>query len=371
MIKFVDAVIGIDKGDESKGKISKRLIDTENYKNCIRYSGGSNAGHSVYADGQKYVTHLLSSGIYNKSTNVIIGPGCCINLKKFFDEYDKFYNIFDLKDRMFISSKCHIITDKNLEDDGKDIKIGTTRQGIGPCYVDKYNRTGIRLKDIKDQEFESGKSEQYNDRFTIKDVYMEQDDFYHNKCTKFSGNCLLEGSQGMQISIDSDSYPYCTSSHLHPGHFFTTFNMPVSLLRNVYAVCKVYSTYSGFKEQPFEYIFKKGMESLIRDIGQEVGETTGRPRKIGVMNLDKIIHAVKSIGGTHVIFNKMDVLRQIPREIELNPYRFVFNRELKTYRTPQRFLENLERITKVETGLNKIIFSETKDGSDITNAQLL
>ena len=364
-------VVDLQTGDAGKGKITKRLVDTGNFKTVARYGGGSNAGHSVYIDGEKFVTHLLTSGIYKKECNVILGPAVVVNLKKFFDEYNKFYDKFELKDRVFISSKCHIITDKHIEEDSKDLKIGTTRQGIGPCVVDKYNRTGIRLKDVKNQEFENSYSVEYNDRFTIKDIYLEQSEFYPNTIDKLKGDLLFEGSQGYFLDIDHGDYPFVTTTHIHPAFAMATWGLPMSMTDKIYCVAKVYSTYSGFKEKPFEYNFKKGMESLIRDLGQEVGETTGRPRKIGVMNLDKIIHAIKSIGGTHIIFNKMDILRQVPREVELNPYRFVYKHELKTYRTPQRFLENLERITREETGLKKIIFSETKDGSDISCEQLL
>jgi len=146
----IDFLIGISYGDEGKGKLSKILNDKYNYSSIIKFNGSGNAGHAVWINDKKYTAHYLTSGIYDKNTNIIIGPGCVLNPKEFLNEFKLFDNIFNLKGRTFIHPNTHIITDEHIKIDKNENKIGTTNKGNGPCYSDKYKRVGIRAESIKE-----------------------------------------------------------------------------------------------------------------------------------------------------------------------------------------------------------------------------
>ena len=281
----VDVVIGMQYGDEGKGKIANQMAMSGEYDYVVRFNGGGNAGHTIYLNGEKIVTHLVPCGILHGVPSVI-GNGCVINTQKLFDELEYLEGFGFDTSLLKIAENAHIITPEHIEEDSKDTTIGTTRTGNGPCYRDKVARTGIRAKDVPE----------------LAPYLVNMHDLIHSEPKKF----LAEGAQGYWLDVDFGDYPYVTSSNTGVGAVLNNgFNY--QQVGNVVGVIKCYSTYVGAKG------YQKDDErfEMLREIGQEYGATTGRPRQINWLNLDEVITACQMNGVTKLIINKMDVLRQV------------------------------------------------------------
>lgn len=289
MIKYADVIVDLQAGDTGKGKVCHHLTQIPNeYTHVIRYNGGGNAGHTIYKDGKKIVTHFIPTGIVN-GLKSIIGPGCVLNISKFLKEVEDLENLgIQVKGNLFVDNRVHIITEDHIEEDSKDTEIGTTKTGNGPCYRDKFSRKGLRAIDF-DIEL---------DEYLI-DIYQELHS--ENEC-----KILFEGAQGFELDIDWGDYPYVTSSHCTIGSAILN-GVPPQSIRKIYGVAKVYRTYVGNKqfEEPSE-IFDK-----IRELGFEYGATTGRKRQIDWMDLDQLLMAIKINGVTEVVLNKFDILQTL------------------------------------------------------------
>ena len=288
MIEYADVIVDLQAGDTGKGKVCNTLSEKHNeYTHVVRYNGGGNAGHTIYKNGKKIVTHFIPSGIVN-GVKSIIGPGCVVNPIKLLQEIKQLeHNGIEVVGNLFIDKRVHIITAEHIDRDSTDTKIGTTKTGNGPCYSDKYTRSGNRAENAEVLE-----------SFVI-DIYEE---LHNGKDTKI----LFEGAQGFELDVDWGDYPYVTSSHCTVGSAVLN-GVPPQKIRKVYGVCKAYNTYVGAKE--FEVpskIFDK-----IREVGNEYGSTTGRPRQIGWTNLDDVIKAANINGVTHMVVNKVDVLEKV------------------------------------------------------------
>lgn len=287
MIKSADVIVDLQAGDTGKGKVAHSLLSRNpNYTHVIRYNGGGNAGHTIYHNGKKLVTHFIPCGVmYGKKS--IIGPGCVVNPERLFKEIETLENAgIDVRSNLIIDKRVHIITDEHLAEDGLDTKIGTTKQGIGPVYKDKYGRKGKRAENEESlQEF-------------IDDIY--------NLHIDGENEILFEGAQGFELDIDWGDYPYVTSSHCTVGSAILN-GVPPQKIRNVYGVAKVYRTYVGAKEfeEPSE-IFDK-----IRELGGEYGATTGRKRQIAWLDMDMLVKSIFINGVNILIFNKIDILEDI------------------------------------------------------------
>jgi adenylosuccinate synthase len=282
---IVDVVIGMQYGDEGKGKIANQMALSGEYDYVVRFNGGGNAGHTIYLNGEKIVTHLVPCGILHGIPS-IIGNGCVINTQKLFDELEYLKGFGFDTSILKIAENAHIITQEHIDEDSKDTKIGTTRTGNGPCYRDKYARTGIRAKDVPE----------------LEPYLVDMHSLIYSSPKKF----LAEGAQGYWLDVDFGDYPYVTSSNTGVGAVLNNgFNF--KQVRNVVGVIKCYSTYVGAKG------YQKDDERFeqLREIGQEYGATTGRPRQIDWLNLDEVIEACQMNGVTKLIVNKMDVLRQV------------------------------------------------------------
>ena len=338
----VDIVTCLQLGDSGKGCVSNRFLELYKYKNVCKVNGGGNAGHSVYHNNQKYVLHYLNSGVFDKNANIIIGPGCVIHIKKFLDEVEEFDKIFDIKKRLFVSYNTHIVTEECLEQDSKDSKIGTTKQGIGPTYAQKCLRIGIRAENIPE----------LNQYIFYPSTLLNQQD-------KFIGDILVEMSQGFYLDVDHGNYPYVTSSNCLPQHFFTTFGIPMKYCRDIIGVAKWYETYSGFADNIVRA--SKEDEEIIREIGEEYGCTTGRSRRIGYLDIGKLIYAVKCTGTNVLIMKKMDILEKV------NIFKMYSEKNLYVYVTSEDFKNNFLDLIRKEFSANdlKIIFSNRADGKDI------
>lgn len=287
MINFADVILDLQQGDSGKGKISNSLIQTGDYTHSVRFNGSNNAGHTIYKDGKKIVTHSIPAGVLH-GVKSIIGPGCAVNVDHFFDELDDLEDCgIDLNGLIYISKNTHIITGSHLEEDGRDTTIGTTKRGNGPAYRDKYDRKGIRASEVHELQ-----------PYLI-DVYEE----FHGKK---SCSVLFEGAQGFYLDVDWGDYPYVTSSHCTVGSAVMN-GVPPQKIRKVYGAAKIYETYVGTKKfEPDDPIFEK-----IRGLGNEYGATTGRPRQCNWLNIDNLVKAAKINGVTHLVVSKMDILRSI------------------------------------------------------------
>ena len=332
---IADVVVDLQYGDCGKGKVTHSLLKSGEYTHCIRYNGGCNAGHTIFHDGVMFITHHIPAGVFF-GVKSIIGPGCVVNLEQFFKEIQQLQDAgIETKGRVFVASNAHIITSAHLEEDGKDTKIGTTKRGNGPAYRDKYARDGVRACDVIELE-----------RYVI-DVYDE----LHNKST--NPVILFEGAQGFGLDIDWGDYPYVTSSHCTVGSAILN-GVPPQAIRKVYGVAKGYETYVGAKE--FEPKKDAKIFHEIREIGQEYGATTGRPRKCNWLDLDLLRKAIQINGVTHLIMNKMDVLK------EVQTWR-VRNGDLKAlhFLSEQAMKEHIKE-EAISCGVKELCFSYSPEG---------
>tara|TARA_Y100000592_G_scaffold16485_1_gene24521 strand:+ start:9457 stop:10461 length:1005 start_codon:yes stop_codon:yes gene_type:complete len=287
---LADVIVDLQYGDCGKGKIANYLCSQNDYTHVIRYNGGCNAGHTIYHNGKKLITHHIPCGVLHGIKSVI-GPGCVLNLNQFFDEIEMLEEAGVKTEGLIkIASNVHIITDFHMAEDKKDTEIGTTKRGNGPAYRDKYARKGMIALEIPDLE-------EY-----IIDMYDE----IHNNKEFDDVQILFEGAQGFGLDIDWGDYPFVTSSHCTVGGAILN-GVPPQAIRDVWGVAKIYETYVGAKD--FEGIDPEF--DLIRDIGEEYGATTGRPRQINWMDVDLLEKAAKINGVTKMVINKVDVLDQI------------------------------------------------------------
>jgi len=329
MSKRIDIVVDLALGDSGKGKLVHHLLKSyPKYTHCIRYNGSCNAGHSIYHNDQKYITHQLPAGFFFDIKS-IIGPGCVVLPEQFFKEMLEFSDAgFDVFNFVKIAHNTHIITRAQLEEDRLDTKIGTTKRGNGPCYRDKAARIGIRSENLSELA-------DY-----LIDIY---DEFYvKNRNYKI----LMEGAQGFGLDIDHGDYPYVTSSSCTVASALQN-GFSFSCLDRVFGVIKSYVTYVGSKKfQP------EGEEyNLIGDLGKEIGATTNRKRQVDYNRLKDIRKAVLMNGVTDLIVNKMDILQQ------LNLWK-VYNEEnvLINLKTEKNFKDYITYFAKTN-GIERIFFS--------------
>ena len=327
----VDVALGLQYGDEGKGKVVKSL--SKNYDYVLRFNGGGNAGHTTYDNEKKFITHLVSCGIFH-GVPAIIGPGCVFNVKKLIEEVNYLEsNGVSVYRKLFIAENAHIITDEHLQEETSESKIGTTRQGIGPAYRDKYNRTGLLAKDCKELS-----------SFNLIDMY----EFLYK--TKKIYNILCEGAQAFHLDIDWGEYPYVTSSHC--GLCSVLLNgISKDWIENVYGVAKVYETYVGSKqfENKNNPLFEK-----IRQLGEEFGATTGRPRQVNWLNLDRLVKSIQMNSVTHLYINKLDIL------MELREYQYYWNGTHRSCPDVNYFVHDITDIITLHTGCESIYFSKSK-----------
>lgn len=287
MIKFADVILDMQQGDCGKGKISNHLAKGGIYTHVVRFNGSNNAGHTIFHNDKKIVTHSIPAGVIH-GIKSIIGPGCVLNVNHFFRELEELEACgVKTQGSVFIAGNTHIITENHIIEDSKEMRIGTTRRGNGPAYRDKYDRKGTRAQDVPEL------------KPYLIDVYEE---FYG----KHECKILFEGAQGFYLDIDWGDYPYVTSSHCTIGSAIMN-GVPPQKIRNIWGAAKIYETYVGAKEfEPEDPVFQK-----IRELGGEFGATTGRPRQCNWLNLNNLQKAIQINGVTDLVISKMDVLAHV------------------------------------------------------------
>jgi adenylosuccinate synthase len=339
MISYADVIVDLQAGDTGKGKVAHAIA--KDYDLVIRYNGGANAGHTVYHDGQKIVTHQVPIGVLFGIPS-IIGRGCVVNIAELVKEIRMLKSMKIPTDGLiYVDKYAHVVTQQHLAEDGKDSKIGTTRQGIGPAYRDKYARIGTRVVDIHPEDFVD---------FRVCDMY----DILHTQVLfNTPKKILCEGAQGFQIDIDWGDYPYVTSSHCTVGSAILN-GIPPQKLRKVLGIMKAYETYSGFKTT-----FQDENDPILNEIqivGGEFGATTGRKRKVRWLDLDGVIKAININGVTDLIINKADVLEKV------DTFRFIHNETLYDCYNLTEFQDKVEQIINKNTEVIHIIWSMTPHG---------
>jgi len=284
--------VGIQYGDEGKGKVSHHLARTGDYTHVLRYNGGCNAGHTIYHEGRKFVTHHIPCGVFF-GIKSIIGHGCVLNIEQFLNEIAELEdNGINVKNLIGVASHAHVITSFHLAQDKKDTEIGTTKRGNGPAYRDKYARRGVLALEIPELS-------EY-----IVDPYTE----FHENPQFDEIKVLCEGAQGFGLDIDWGDYPFVTSSHCTVGGAILN-GIPHTAIQDVWGVAKVYETYVGAKDfEGKDECFEK-----VRSAGEEYGATTGRARQIDWLNLDLVRRAITVNGVNKLVFNKVDILGEVKK----------------------------------------------------------
>lgn len=308
-------IVGTQFGDESKAKITDVYASQLGDKlgTVVRYSGGPNAGHTVYHNDQKFIFRQIPSGVFSGS-KCIIGNGCVIDPKVLQEEIDHLNSAkINVKDLLSISRDAHVIMPSHIQEEVDESKIGTTKKGIGPCYRDKITRTGLRVKDFTDSDEEFAKSKAidlafFNETKTLfSSLHTCDSSIEINSINKKNKFCLFEGAQGTLLDIDHGTYPYCTSSSSISGGACTGSGIPPQSIKSVVGVVKAYMTRVGngifLSELDDKYV-----AALIRQNGNEFGSVTGRPRRIGWLDLPALKYAVMVNGVTELALTKIDVL---------------------------------------------------------------
>lgn len=335
------AVIGSQWGDEGKGKVTDYFA--QNADIIVRWSGGDNAGHTIVFDQKKFKLSIIPSGIFNQKVICVIANGCVINLDKLVEEINYLkengYNCNNLKisDRAHIIFPYHLALDENEEKVKKDQAIGTTKKGIGPCYSDKINRVGIRVADLLDQEqfikkltanvevknqiltkiYHSEKT--FNAQEIAQRIfkqllpqfkqYITDTRFLLYENLQQEKKILFEGAQGTLLDLDHGTYPFVTSSHPIASSIAVGTGLPLKAITNIVGITKAYNTRVGAGVFPTE--FEDEVAKKIREIGNEYGTVSKRPRRIGWFDAVIARYSAEINGFTGLAITLLDVLTGI------------------------------------------------------------
>ena len=329
-------VVGTQWGDEGKGKITDFL--SANAEVIARYQGGDNAGHTIVIDGKKFKLHLIPSGIFFPEKISVIGNGVVVNPKSLVKELAYLHEEGVSTDSLRISDRAHVILpyhielDRLQEESKGENKIGTTIKGIGPAYMDKAARVGIRIADLLDRDVFAERLrinlEEKNRQFTklydaealsFDDIFEEYYEYGQqikqyvtdtsvilNDALDNGKRVLFEGAQGVMLDIDQGTYPFVTSSNPVAGGVTIGSGVGPSKIDKVVGVCKAYTSRVGDGPFPTELFDEVG--DRIREVGHEYGTTTGRPRRVGWFDSVVMRHSRRVSGITNLSLNSIDVL---------------------------------------------------------------
>lgn len=332
----VNAVIGGQWGDEGKGKIIDILSNDADI--VARFQGGANAGHTICINDEETILHQLPSGILREGKQCVLGNGMVIDPITLVDEINKLKKQgINIGNRLYISSQAHVVTpvhklmDVVLEKQRGQEAIGTTRRGIGPCYSDKIERSGIRIQDLTDYDQVEKRINKQIEKYSAQELFTEKNvNELQNKLPDFARaakeiaeHCadtvnylhneiddervvLVEGAQGTMLDIDFGSFPYVTSSNTTAGNIMSGLGLNPFQLDRIFGIVKAYLTRVG--EGPFPTEQDNETGTALREAGGEFGATTGRPRRCGWLDLVLAKYAVKVNGFTELVISKLDVL---------------------------------------------------------------
>lgn len=382
----VSIIVGSQWGDEGKGKIVDIL--SARFDIVVRYQGGANAGHTVRIGDKQYILHLIPSGILREKVICVIGNGVVIDPKALLEEISILEQSgINIKGRLFISQNAHLIMPyhKLLDSisESTSTKIGTTGRGIGPCYIDKYARKGIRIVDLLDKKVLEEKikfnieeknnilRKVYNhDELDVNEIIKEYVEFdqiidqyitdvpsYLNNAISEGKSILLEGAQGTLLDVDHGTYPFVTSSNPTSGGASTGSGIPPTKISSVIGIVKAYTTRVGLGPFPTELFGNEG--DKLREVGVEFGATTGRPRRCGwfdafLMNYSRMINGIERVAIT-----KLDVLSYLD-EIKVCVAYEINGKRLKHYPTDVNKMMQVTPVYEILPGWKKDISSITE-----------
>ena len=372
----VTIIVGAQWGDEGKGKIVDLL--SEDVDIVARYQGGANAGHTVVIGKKEYVLHLIPSGIFHKHVICVIGNGVVIDPVALMNEIAMVRSFgINIDRRLYISHNAHLIMPyhkllDSIREQGTT-KIGTTGRGIGPAYIDKYTRTGIRVVDLLDRTILREKLRtnieeknqllrqvygskgldvdaiiaEYVEFDKMIDPFVTDTSLFLSDAIKKKKAILAEGAQGALLDIDHGTYPYVTSSNPTSGGACTGLGIPPTAIRNVIGIVKAYSTRVGNGPFPTELANEAG--ERLRTIGGEFGATTGRPRRCGWLDMVSLKYSIRVNGIDSIALTKMDVLDDFDEIPVCIGYRRG-GKQLSSFPTDVQTLEDIEPMYKIFRG---------------------
>ena len=378
----VQIIVGAQWGDEGKGKIVDHL--SEDVDIVARYQGGANAGHTVILPGKRnekpkqYVLHLIPSGIFHRHVRCVIGNGVVLDPVALMDEIDQLTKAgIRIQGRLLISHNAHLIMPyhkalDSLREQG-DQKIGTTGRGIGPAYIDKYMRTGIRVVDLLDRDVlckklkrnieeknELLKQIYHTEQLDVDAIINEYQEFdkkideyitdtsrYLNNALAKKQTILAEGAQGALLDVDHGTYPFVTSSNPTSGGACTGLGIPPTSITSIVGVVKAYSTRVGNGPFPTELNDETG--TRLRSIGGEFGATTGRPRRCGWLDIESLRYSIRVNGIQRLAITKLDVLDSFD-EIKICTGYFAKGKRMSNFPTDVQTLESVRPILKSYKG---------------------
>jgi adenylosuccinate synthase len=381
-------VVGTQWGDEGKGKITDYLAESADV--VARYQGGNNAGHTILIDGKKFKLSLIPSGVFYKDKTCVIGNGMVVNPAALIEEINYIHdngfstNNLVISDRAHVIMPYHMVLDALEEDRKGPNKIGTTRKGIGPCYMDKAARNGIRIADLMDaEEFELklrhlvkeknqvitqvyGGEElnveeiltQYLEYAEIIRKYVRDTSVILNDAIDANQKVLFEGAQGVMLDIDQGTYPFVTSSNPSAGGVCIGSGVGPSKIQQVIGVAKSYTTRVG--DGPFPTELDNEIGEYIREKGHEYGTVTGRARRVGWFDSVVVRHARRVSGITGLSLNSLDVLSGLETVKICTAYKFR-GEEITHYPASLKMLAECEAIYEELPGWSE----------DITGAKTL
>ncbi len=333
---YVDVLLGLQWGDEGKGKIVDYLADK--YNIVARFQGGPNAGHTLKINGERFVLHTIPSGIFHKDVCNVVGNGVVIDPVTFQKETGKLEALgIDVRERMVISLKAHLIlpTHKLLDAASEarkgQAKIGSTLRGIGPTYMDHTGRNGLRVGDILEPDFKQRyqalkeKHEELLGFYEYSDYNLAElegpwfegienlrrlrlinTEYFLNDALAKGQTILAEGAQGSLLDINFGTYPFVTSSSTISASASVGLGIPPTRIRKIYGISKAYCTRVG--SGPFPTELNDAVGEQLRQQGSEFGATTGRPRRCGWIDLPALKYAAMLSGLTDLIITKIDVM---------------------------------------------------------------
>lgn len=374
-------IVGTQWGDEGKAKVIDYL--TQRSDLIIRFQGGANAGHTVIANGQKFVFHLVPSGIMFSDKICIVGNGVVFDCEQFLKEVDELKsNNISVEGRLFVSDLAHLVLpyhkaqDCASESNMGQGKIGTTGRGIGPTYSDKTSRTGIRVGDLKDWDNFVKKFKvnfEFKNRL-IKTIYQSQFNLDANNileqyqiirermlpfindtaCYIFEAaskgkRVLFEGAQGTFLDIDHGTYPFVTSSNTLAGYACPGCGVGPSMINHVIGIVKTYTTRVG--NGPFPTELNDALGEKLRKEGGEFGATTGRPRRCGWFDSVMVRKAVQLNGITRFALTKLDVLNNLD-EIQICTHYEIDGKKVDQFPSDCQILEKAVPVYETHKGWN-------------------
>lgn len=373
-------VVGTQWGDEGKGKITDFLAESAEV--VARYQGGNNAGHTILIQDKKYKLHLIPSGIFYQDKFCVIGNGMVIYPAALLEEiqyiHDNGFSTKNLKisDRAHVIMPYHLLLDGLEEERKGDNKIGTTRKGIGPCYMDKAARNGIRIADLMDAaEFEEKLRRMVAEKNTLIEQvygskglnadailaeyleyaeqirpYVTDTSVVLNDAIDGGRRVLFEGAQGVMLDIDQGTYPYVTSSNPTAGGVCIGSGVGPSKIQQVIGVAKAYTTRVG--DGPFPTEQNNEVGDWIREKGNEYGTTTGRPRRVGWFDSVVVRHARRVSGITGLSLNSLDVLSGLETVKICTAYKYR-GEIIEHYPASLKFLSECEAVYEELPGWNE------------------